>query len=149
MLLFGSIYVASGVLLLLRLDSVSTILWPAGCLVAMFLISLFYSRAARRSGISAAPPRTELVAVSGFAACMAAAILSGSVLVPMAVIAVGYLALGWLYHNPLSTIATLVGLCAAATLSVNHVQDGLQELAFGTPFLLGGLVLRRNDGANR
>jgi hypothetical protein len=124
-------------------------LWLVAGTAGMLLTRRYYRRRGERLGVTGRGRRVWAVAGAMCIMCVAGGIVSGTtsgpaagLLTPVVVVAAGYLALGWLQRNLLTSLAIVPGAVLAAVLILHGAAPWAVELAFGAAMVAAGAVLR-------
>ena len=124
-------------------------LWLVAGTAGMLLTRRYYRRRIRRLGVAGHGRRTWTIAAAMCVLCLAGGVAAGmaagpaaGLLAPVVMVAAGYLALGWLQHNPVSSFAVVPGAAVAVGLILGGAAPWAVELAFGAAMVAAGAVLR-------
>jgi hypothetical protein len=123
--------------------------WLAGGAAGMLLTCRYYRRRGQRLGVTGLGWRLGVTAaamivlglVAGVAGGMAAG-QAGGLLAPVVMVVTGYLALGWLQHNLMPSLAIGPAAALAVVLILHHAAPWMVELAFGGAMATAGAGLR-------
>lgn len=123
--------------------------WLAGGAAGMLLTRRYYRRRGQRLGVIGPGWRFGAAAaamcVLGLAAGLAGGMMGGQaagLLAPVVTVVAGYLALGWLQHNLIPSLAVAPAGVLAAVLILQHLAPWIVELAFGGAMAAAGVGLR-------
>jgi hypothetical protein len=124
-------------------------LWLAGGAAGMMLTRRYYRRRGQRLGVTGRGWRLGAAAgamiVLGLLAGVAGGVAGGQsagLLAPVVTVVAGYLALGWLEHNLMPSLAIAPAAALAVVLIVCHLAPWIVELAFGAAMATAGVGLR-------
>jgi hypothetical protein len=123
--------------------------WLAGGVAGMLLTRRYYRRRSQRLGVTglgwrlgaAAAAMIVLGLLAGAAGGMAGGQAAG-LLAPVVMVVAGYVALGWLQHNLMPSLAIAPAAALAAVLILHHLAPWIVELAFGGAMATAGAGLR-------
>jgi hypothetical protein len=123
--------------------------WLAGGMAGMLLTRRYYRRRGQRLGVTgrgwrlgvAAAAMIVLALLAGVAGGMAGGQAAG-LLAPVVTVVAGYLALGWLQHNLVPSLAIAPAAALAAVLIFCDLAPWVVELAFGAAMATAGVGLR-------
>jgi hypothetical protein len=125
-------------------------LWVVGGVLGLLLMRRHQERRSRSRGVTGRRFGGWAIGLTMFVGCVAAGVVvgttagpDGGVLAPIVVVAVGYLALGWLRRDPLPSLALAPGAGLAAAFALTGLAPWLVELTFGVGMTAAGLGLRR------
>lgn len=111
----------------------------------MFLTARHYGHRVRHRGVSGRKLRTWSIAVAIFFGCLIAGVVGGTVfgdaeglMAPIAVVLLGYLALGWLQHDYVALLAIAPSASLAAAFAALGLTPWIVELTFGVGLILAG-----------
>jgi hypothetical protein len=123
--------------------------WLAGGTAGMLLTRRYYRRRGQRLGVTGLGWRLGVAAVAMIVAGLAAGVVGGmaggqaaGLLAPVMMVVAGYLALGWLQHNLMPSLAIVPAAVLAAVLILHHLAPWAVELAFGAAMAAAGVGLR-------
>jgi hypothetical protein len=124
-------------------------LWLVGGTAGMLLTARYYRRRGQRLGVTGVGWRLGAAAAAMIVLGLSAGVTGGmaggqaaGLLAPVVMVAAGYLALGWLQHNLMPSLAILPAAALAAVLILHHAAPWLVELAFGGAMATAGVCLR-------
>jgi hypothetical protein len=123
--------------------------WLAGGAAGVLLTRRYYRRRGRRLGVTGMGWRLGAAAaamiVLGVFAGVAGGMVggqAGGLLAPVVTVVAGYLALGWLQHKLLPSLAIAPAAALAAVLIWHHAAPWIVELVFGGAMAAAGAGLR-------
>jgi hypothetical protein len=124
-------------------------LWLVGGTAGMLLTARYYRRRGQRLGVTGVGWRLGAAAAAMIVLGLSAGVTGGmaggqaaGLLAPVVMVVAGYLALGWLQHNLMPSLAILPAAALAAVLILHHAAPWLVELAFGSAMATAGVGLR-------
>jgi hypothetical protein len=146
---FGAVTMLSAPLVAAAGTIVLIPVWLAGGTAGMLLTRRYYRRRGQRLGVTGPGWRLGVAAAAMVAAGLVAGVAGGTaggqaagLLAPVMVVAAGYLALGWLQHNLVPSLAIVPAAVLAAVLILHHLAPWVVELAFGAAMATAGAGLR-------
>jgi len=126
--------------------------WLAGGAAGMLLTRRYYRRRGQRLGVTGLGWRLGAAAAAMIVAGLVAGVVGGvaggqaaGLLAPVMIVVAGYLALGWLQHNLVPSLAVIPAAALAAVLILHHLAPWVVELAFGAAMATAGVGLRATE----